>query len=111
MQVKVYHTAFEETPKHIATVAAPEDCGSAASAAEYAYRWTQNIMDSWSKNMPADGNDRVTVVEPLHVDDKGNEWGHRSSAMGDYFEVENALYKCAAVGFEPAETIECRQPF
>ena len=109
MQVKVFHTAFEETPVHIATVDAPK--GSLEEACEYAYRWTQNIMDSWSKNMPADGNDRLTVVEPLHVDDKGNEWGHRSSAMGDYFEVENALYKCAAVGFEPAETIECRQPF
>ena len=68
-------------------------------------------MDSWSKNMPADGNENVTVVEPLHVDDQGNEWGHRSSAMGDHFLVDGVLYKCAAVGFEAAETITCGQPF
>jgi len=109
MQVKVYHTAFEETPVHIATVDTP--CAVHTEACEYAYRWTQNIMDSWSKNMPADGNDLVTVVEPLHVDESGNEWGHRSSAMGDHFLVDGTLYKCAAVGFEPAEKIECRQPF
>ena len=29
---------------------------------EYAYRWTQNIMDSWSLKMPEDGNDDVTVM-------------------------------------------------
>jgi hypothetical protein len=105
MKVKVFHTAFETTPVHIATVAAPEDCDSAASAAEYAYRWTQNIMDSWSRKMPGDGNDRVTVEVPVE------EYGHRSSAMGDYFEVDGELLKCAAVGFEAAKEIECRQPF
>ena len=109
MQVKVYHTAFEETPKHIATVETP--CAVHTEECEYAYRWTQNIMDSWSKNMPGDGNENVTVVEPLHVDDQGNEWGHRSSAMGDHFLVDGVLYKCAAVGFEAAETITCGQPF
>ena len=40
MQVKVYHTAFEETPKHIATVETP--CAVHTEACEYAYRWTQN---------------------------------------------------------------------
>ena len=86
MQVKVFHTAFEETPVHIATVEAPHAVHE--EACEYAYRWTQNIMDSWSKNMPQDGNANVEVVQPLHVDEQGNEWGHRSSAMGDYFEAD-----------------------
>ena len=103
MQVKVYHTAFEETPVHIATVDTP--CAVHTEACEYAYRWTQNIMDSWSKNMPADGNDRVTVEVPVE------QYGHRSSAMGDHFLVDGTLYKCAAVGFKPAEKIECCQPF
>ena len=109
MQVKVFHTAFEDQPVHIATVEAPHAVHE--EACEYAYRWTQNIMDSWSKNMPQDGNANVEVVQPLHVDEQGNEWGHRSSAMGDHFLVDGTLYKCAAVGFEPAEKIECRQPF
>ena len=103
MQVKVFHTAFEETPVHIATVEAP--CAVHEEACEYAYRWTQNIMDSWSMKMPADGNDRVTVEVPVA------EYGHRSSAMGDYFEADGTLYKCASIGFEAAEKIECRQPF
>jgi len=109
MQVKVFHTAFEDQPIHIATVEAPHAVHE--EACEYAYRWTQNIMDSWSKNMPQDGNANVEVVQPLHVDEQGNEWGHRSSAMGDYFEADGTLYKCAAVGFEPAEKIKCSQPF
>ena len=103
MQVKVYHTAFEETPVHIATVDTP--CAKHEEACEYAYRWTQNIMDSWSMKMPADGNDAVTVEVPVV------EYGHRSSAMGDYFEADGELYKCAAVGFEAADEIKCRQPF
>ena len=42
---------------------------------EYAYRWTQNIMDSWSLKMPMDGNDDVTVMGELHVDENGQKWG------------------------------------
>ena len=103
MKVKVYHTAFEETPVHIATVEAPHAVHE--EACEYAYRWTQNIMDSWSMKMPEDGNDAVTVEVPVA------EYGHRSSAMGDYFEADGTLYKCAAVGFEAADAIKCRQPF
>ena len=109
MQVKVYHTAFEETPVHIATVDTP--CAVHEEACEYAYRWTQNIMDSWSMNGAGDGNDNVKVVEPLHVDESGKAWGHRSSAMGDHFLVDGTLYKCASIGFEAAEKIEFRQPF
>ena len=104
MKVKVFHTAFEETPVHIATVDAPH--AKHEEACEYAYRWTQNIADSWSHPSGVeDKNPHVEVVKPVET------YGHRSSAMGDYFEADGALYKCAAVGFKPAETIECRQPF
>ena len=104
MKVKVFHTAFEETPVHIATVDAPH--AKHEEACEYAYRWTQNIMDSWSHPSGVeDKNPHVEVVKPVET------YGHRSSAMGDYFEADGTLYKCAAVGFKPAETIECRQPF
>lgn len=102
-QIAVIHTAFEDTPRTVALVDAPE--GTVTEQLEYAYRWTQNIMDSWSKKMPQDGNPAVTVEVPVE------QYGHRSSAMGDYFEADGTLYKCAAVGFEAAEKIECRQPF
>ena len=108
MKIKVIHTAFEDTATHIATVDAPE--GSITEQLEYAYRWTQNIMDSWSKKMPADGNDRVEVVQPLHVDDKGNEWGHRSTSVGDYCEIAGQLWRVASMGFEQADTIKVGHP-
>ena len=98
MQVKVFHTAFEETPVHIATVEAPHAVHE--EACEYAYRWTQNIMDSWSMKMPGDGNDRVTLMQPLHVDADGKQWGHRSTSMGDHMLLGTTKYKVAAVGFE-----------
>ena len=99
MQVKVYHTAFEETPVHIATVDTP--CAVHLEACEYAYRWTQNIMDSWSMNGAGDGNDRVTLMQPLHVDESGKQWGHRSTSMGDQMLLGTTKYRVAAVGFEP----------
>jgi hypothetical protein len=98
-QIAVIHTAFEDTPRTVALVDAPE--GTITEQLEYAYRWTQNIMDSWSKNMPGDGNDRVTLMQPLHVDENGQEWGHRSTSMGDQMLVGTTKYRVAAVGFEP----------
>ena len=107
MKITVVHKAFEDTPQIVAEVTAPADTTSVEQALEYAYRWTQNIMDSWShpEHGVADRNDAVTVEVPV------GEYGHRSTSMGDYCEVDGVLYKCAAVGFEPAEKIECRQPF
>lgn len=101
MQVKVIHTAFEDTPVHVATVTTPP--GDHEMSLEYAYRWTQNIMDSWSKKGPADGNDWVEVVAPLHVDDNGKEWGHRSTSMGDEMQIEGTTYVVSAVGFKQKE--------
>ncbi len=101
-KVKVFHAAFEPKEVHIATVEAPHD--DPLQACEYAFRWTQNIEDSWSKKMPKDGNEAVTVEVPVE------EYGHRSSCVGDFFEVEGQLYKCAGIGFEPADKMECRFP-
>ena len=50
--------------------------------------------------MPGDGNDRVTLMAPLHVDENGKEWGHRSTSMGDHMLLGTTKYKVAAVGFE-----------
>ena len=96
-QIAVIHTAFEDTPRTVALVDAPE--GSVTEQLEYAYRWTQNIMDSWSMNGAADGNDRVTLMAPLYKDDNGKEWGHRSTSVGDQMLVGNTKYKVDSFGF------------
>ena len=49
MQVAVIHTAFEESPRTVAFVNIPEDARSTDEALEYAYRWTNNVMGSWSR--------------------------------------------------------------
>ena len=61
---------------------------------EYAYRWTQNIMDSWSLKMPMDGNDDVTVMGEI-VDGMGL----RSTSMGDQILVGTDKYVVAPMGF------------
>ena len=59
--VAVIHTAFEDKPSTVALVKTKEGM-TLIEKLEYAYRWTQNIMDSWSLKMPMDGNDDVTVM-------------------------------------------------
>ena len=98
MYIKVIHRAFEDTPYTAAVVDCPTD--NPEEACEYAYRWTQNIMDSWSMKGAADGNDRVEVVQPLHVDQTGKQWGHRSTSMGDYMQALGRTYEVASVGFK-----------
>ena len=96
-QVAVIHTAFEDTPRTVALVEVGERTGT--SALEYAYRWTQNIMDSWSLKMDQDGNDDVTVVGELPVVD-GQTYGLRSTSMGDQMLLGTTKYKVSMVGFE-----------
>ena len=96
-QVAVIHTAFEDTPRTVAFVDVGELQGE--SALEYAYRWTQNIMDSWSKKGPQDGNPAVTVMAPLHEGEDGKTYGLRSTSMGDHLLLGNTKYEVSAVGF------------
>ena len=44
-QVAVIHTAFEDKPSTVAFVEVPNDAESTIDKLEFAYRWTQNIMD------------------------------------------------------------------
>ena len=77
-------------------------------AMEYAYRWTNNVMGSWSikKEVFEDGetngdfNPNVTVMAPLHVDDSGKEWGLRSTSVGDPMLVGTKKYEVASFGFK-----------
>ena len=93
-KVAVIHTAFEDKPSTVALVDVPED-STLIDKLEYAYRWTQNIMDSWSLKMPEDGNDAVTVVG-----DVSDGYGLRSTSVGDQMLVGNVKYKVARFGFE-----------
>ena len=92
-QVAVIHTAFEEKPSTVAFVDAPDD-GTLIEQLEYAYRWTQNIMDSWSLGLERDGNHAVTVVGDI-----SRGMGLRSTSMGDQMLIGNQKYVVAPMGF------------
>ena len=92
--VAVIHTAFEDSPRTVALVQTKEGM-TTNEKLEYAYRWTQNIMDSWSLKMPQDGNNDVTVMGEI-VDGMGL----RSTSVGDQMLVGTTKYKVAMCGFE-----------
>jgi hypothetical protein len=96
-QVAVIHTAFEDTPSTVAFVNVPEDM-TLGQKLEYAYRWTQNIFDSWSLKMPEDGNDDVTVMGDI-----SSGMGLRSTSVGDQVLVGTEKYVVAPCGFETLE--------
>ena len=92
--VAVIHTAFEDKPSTVALVQTKEGM-SLIEKLEYAYRWTQNIMDSWSLKMPEDGNDAVTVVGDI-----SDGYGLRSTSVGDQILVGTEKYVVAPFGFQ-----------
>ena len=102
-QVAVIHTAFEDTPRTVALVEVGERTGN--EALEYAFRWTQNIMDSWSLKMEQDGNDDVTVMAELPVSKRtGERMGLRSTSVGDQMLLGNKKYRVAGFGFKEVDT-------
>ena len=95
--VAVIHTAFEDKPSTVAFVQTKEGM-SLSEKLEYAYRWTQNIMDSWSLKMPEDGNDDVTVMGDI-----SDGYGLRSTSVGDQVLVGTEKYVVAPMGFKTLE--------
>ena len=93
-QVAVIHSAFEETPRTVAFVEVGDR--TVEDALEFAFRWTQNIFDSWSLKHPEDGNDSVTVMG----DTKGGTMGIRSTSVGDQMLIGTTKYVVSPVGFE-----------
>ena len=91
--VAVIHTAFEDSPRTVALVQTKEGM-TLNEKLEYAYRWTQNIMDSWSLKMPMDGNDDVTVMGDI-----SDGYGLRSTSVGDQVLVGTEKYVVAPMGF------------
>jgi hypothetical protein len=111
-QVAVIHTAFEDSPRVVAFVNVGEREGT--DALEYAYFRTQNLEGSWSKGptFEWDGEQHpngdysadVTVMQPLeHVDADGNEYGLRSTSVGDHLLFGTVKYRVASFGFEQLE--------
>ena len=106
-QAIVIHGAFEDTPRTVAMVEVGERTGS--DALEYAYFRTQNINGSWSKGpvIEWDGEEHdngdysedITVMQPLHVDADGKEWGHRSTSVGDHILFGTVKYRVDSFGF------------
>ena len=96
-QIAVIHTAFEDSPSTVAFVKVKEDM-TLSEKLEYAYRWTQNIFDSWSLKMPEDGNDDVIVMG-----DVAEGLGLRSTSVGDQVLVGTEKYVVAPCGFETLE--------
>ena len=92
-QLAVIHTAFEDKPSTVAFVNVPEDM-TLSQKLEYAYRWTQNIFDSWSLKMPEDSNDDVTVMGDI-----SSGMGLRSTSVGDQILVGTEKYLVAGMGF------------
>ena len=110
-QVAVIHTAFEDSPRTVALVDVNDDM-STEQKLEYAYRWTNNVMGSWSIKEKflkvrgdlienGDYNESVTVMTPLE-----NGLGVRSTSMGDQMLLGTTKYKVDMVGFKPIDEEE-----
>jgi hypothetical protein len=101
MKITVVHKAFEDTPQVVAEVEAPH--AVVEEALEYAYRWTNNVMGSWSRKQEifedgsanGDLNANVTVKAPLHE----GGMGLRSTSVGDMMHVDGRSFEVAGMGF------------
>lgn len=104
MKVTVYHKEHfgqKDSPLvRVAEVNAPyEDVNSAL---EYAYRWTNNICGSWSRDdleENGDYNENVTFVGEYPIAEDGRKLGARSTSMFDIMACEGNNYEVAAFGF------------
>ncbi len=97
MKVTVVHTAFEDKPQIVAEVNAPQ--AVVEEALEYAYRWTNNVMGSWSRTDLEDNGDynpNVVVKAPLHE----GGMGLRSTSVGDMMHVDGRSFEVARMGFQ-----------
>lgn len=101
MRVVVFHKEGDSFDR-MCVVETPND--DLELALEYAYRWTNNIHGSWSRDLDqynADKNENVTEIAPL-VDGMG----HRSTMMGDRLLTEEGQFEVAFFGFDKIEVKE-----
>ena len=106
--IQIIHRAYEDLDEigRVANVRVYSDT-DVESNLEYAYKITQNIHGSWSRDkyMPSgdlngDYNPWIKEIKPLKVNSKGNEMGHRSTSEGDLMVLNGKTYKVAGFGFE-----------
>lgn len=64
-------------------------------ALEYAYRYTNNIMGSWSLKIGEDANDDVEVLVK-----REDGMGLRSTSMFDRMEIDGVEWEVAMMGFK-----------
>lgn len=112
MQVLVQHAKFNNETGAVLgyTDVALVDCADFVNhgiteCLEYAYRYTNNVMGSWSikeeflgKFENGDYNEDVTVLYT-----RPDGMGQRSTMMGDRMIVDGVTYKVAAMGFTKLE--------
>jgi len=105
--INIHFAAFEDQPVHVASVAVADTFETAEAALEDAYARTQNVAGSWSRgptfedgSANRDYDWRITVIAPLPVED-GKTYGHRSTCVGDIFEVDGVRWRVAGFGFKP----------
>lgn len=106
MKVTVLHmdrnelTGDKEGFTPVAEVSFP-DGHNTMDVLEYAFRWTNNVMGSWSKKIGEDANDDVTVLV-----EREDGLGLRSTSMFDRMEVGGIVYEVSMVGFKEIGYIE-----
>ncbi len=98
--IQVFHAAFEDKPKLVATVTSNER--NVHADLENAFQWTQNVYDSWSMKGLRDGNKNV-VVETALNEINGEVWGIRSTSVGDFMVVNDQAWEVSYVGFTRLE--------
>ena len=102
MKLTVVQTWLEDAPQILEDFISPH--AMVEEALEYAYRWTNNVMGSWSRkeevfdNGHANGdlNDNVVVKAPLHE----GGMGLRSTSVGDMMHVDGRSFEVARMGFQ-----------
>ena len=97
--IKVFHYTSPGVRTHVANV-------WNTSSLEEAFRLTQNIDGSWSRDKffedgeeNRDFDNRVELLVPLIQDDNGKLFGLRSTMMFDEMELNDKTYVVKAAGF------------
>ena len=97
-KLAVIHTAFEDKPSTVAFVDVPE-FPTLIEKLEYAYRWTNNVMGSWSRDDLEDNGDYNPAVKRV-ADLHESGMGLRSTSMGDMMHVDGRSFEVAMMGFQ-----------
>jgi hypothetical protein len=99
----VFHQAFEDesqgrAPYYAARIDYDHDM-TVEENLEFAFQWTQNIHDSWSKNMEHDGHEKVESLV-----DVSKRPGLRSTSVGDLILIVSVdgsrTFRVEGVGFK-----------